>query len=315
MNVYSISNEKTEIIQLENVNLGSQSFYFVIGKAAEFNALCSTFCLMECQKEEYLETKHHSDIEVHKEYYHIILHIPGMNDNRIISRQVDVFYGKNFIVFLLGEEIEVIQKMEQEILSKSEILFKATENPPTKILYMLFDNIVLKSLGIVKDLERKIEAQEEKVLKMGNKGMVNELIILRRQVFRLKRIVGPLVYIDDMLVLNEVNIIDQRMLKYFNSVEIKFSQLNQDVSNLYQSLTNLREAYEAETSNQLNEIMKLFTIISTIFLPLNLITGIYGMNFVHIPGLSYSYGFFLLLAFMAILSGILLMLFKKNKWL
>ena len=105
------------------------------------------------------------------------------------------------------------------------------------------------------------------------------------------------------------------MMKYFKNTEIKFVQLNNDINNLYQSLANLREAYEAEISNQLNEIMKLFTIISTIFLPLNLITGIYGMNFLHIPGLTFKFGFFVLLAFMIFLSSIMLMLFRKNKWL
>ncbi|MCK9911866.1 LPXTG cell wall anchor domain-containing protein, partial [Microbacteriaceae bacterium K1510] len=77
----------------------------------------------------------------------------------------------------------------------------------------------------------------------------------------------------------------------------------------------LREAYQSSLSNRANEIMRVFTALTTIFMPLTFITGIYGMNFVHLPGQNFYYGFYLLLGFMLMLGGGMLFLFRKKDWL
>lgn len=315
MKSYVISDETIKKISIGDEKIQSSLHYFLIVNASDIEQISPKFNLTECNTSECLERRHYTGIETHKQNYFIGLNIPKINEGRISSQQIDVFFGKNFIIISLNEEVELINKIEDEIINKPDITFKGVSNPANKILYTLFDRLVLRSLWVVSELERKIEAQEERVLKIGRRNMVNELIALRRQVFKVRRYLSPLTYISDMLLLNELGIIDDHMIKYFSNIGIKFSQLNRDISSIHQSITSLREAYESEISNQLNEIMKVFTIISTIFLPLNLVTGIYGMNFTYMPELNTKFGYFVVLGFMACLASVLIVVFRRKKWL
>ena len=87
------------------------------------------------------------------------------------------------------------------------------------------------------------------------------------------------------------------------------------IESLVQDLALVREAFESEISNKTNELMKIFTLIASIFLPLNLITSMYGMNFTDIPFVGMKYGYYVICGIMFTISMVLLCLFKKKKWL
>ena len=315
MKSYIISGEDIREVDILETEIQKDKHYLLIINASDLQDISAKFNLQECISSDCLERRHQTGIEVYSHYYFIGINVPKMSSGRVSTEQLDIYFGSNFIILSSTEEIELIGRIEQEVLKKTNITFRGIQNPTNKLLYMLFDILVLKSLGVVNELERKIEAQEERVLKVGRRNMVNEIITLRRQVFKVRRYLNPLTYISDMLLLNELGIINNYMVKYFSNIGIKFSQLDSDITGLHQSMASLREAYEAEISNQLNEIMKIFTIISTIFLPLSLITGIYGMNFSFMPELNFKYGYFIILGFMVLVAGLLIRLFQKKKWL
>lgn len=316
MRAYLLSGKDVQEIDFTHSDFTDDNDYFLIINSSEVEQIASKINLEECISiNNCLEKRQHVGIETFKEYYYIKLNVPGIIEGRVIIKQLDIYFGKNFLMCMANEEIDLILKVEQDIRRNASVAFKNIPNPISKILYMIFDGMVIKSLGVIADLERKIEAQEEKILKIGRKNMINDLLFLRRQVLKIRRYLNPLTYISDMLLLNELKIINVPMVKYIRNINIKFAQLNNDVNELYHSISNLREAYESEISNQLNEIMKVFTIISTIFLPLTLVVGIYGMNFENMPELKFKYGYFLVLGLMACVAGALMLVFKKKKWL
>ena len=315
MRAYIISEEQLEQIDIKKTNINDNGYYFIINNINEFEQISAKFNLAECTAGECLERRHQTGIEVYKHYYLISLNIPIIKEGRVQAQQLDIYFGNNFVICSSHDEVKIIDRLLEELLKKQDAVFKGIYNPTNKLLYMLLDRLVLKSLGVISELERKVETQEERVLKISRRNMVNELITLRRQIFKIRSYISSLTYISDMLLLNELEIIHPQIIKYFNNIGIKFTQLNSGINGLYHSITSLREAYEAEISNQLNEIMKVFTIISTIFLPLNLVTGIYGMNFQNIPELNYKFGYFVVLGFMACLAGVLIILFRRKRWL
>ena len=312
MRAYIISDEQLNKIDIKKTKINNDDYYFIITNIDDIEELSTKFNLFECTEGECLERRHQTGIEVYRHYYFISLNIPKISEGRVQAQQLDIYFGNNFVICSSHDEVKIIDKLEEELLKKQDAVFKGIPNATNKLLYMLFDRLVLKSLGVINELERKVETQEERVLKIGRRNMVNELITLRRQIFKIRSYISSLTYISDMLLLNELEIIHPHTIKYFNNIGIKFSQLNSGISGLYHSITSLREAYEAEISNQLNEIMKVFTIISTIFLPLNLVTGIYGMNFQYIPELNFKYGYFVILGFMACVAGVLIILFRRK---
>jgi len=315
MRGYVFSVDTCEKVDSFKNEIEPEKSYFLIVKPGELNEIGIKFDIMEGLNGNSAERRQHTGIETFKNHYSLKLDVPESVEGRVIVKQMDLYYGKNFIICSVNEELSFLSKIEEEIQKSITLVFKNSLSPINKIIYMIFDGFVIKSLSVISELERKIEAQEERILKIGKKNMINELIFLRRQVLKIRRYLNPLAYIGDVLILNELEFIDDSMLKYFSNISIKFQQLNNDANELYYSISNLREAYESEISNQLNEIMKAFTIVSTIFLPLTLVSGIYGMNFDYIPELKLRYGYFMILGFMACIAIGLILIFKKKKWI
>jgi len=315
MRAYAIQDEKVERIDLNNCKADSSKHYFAIIHETEFDLVSQKFDIKTSLSADFMDKKYNLGIETHNNHYAISLNIPSMFEGKVIVNPVVLYVGKNFLIISASEETDLVKNVESEILSKSEALLKGMPSPSNKVLYLIFDRLVQKSLGVIRELERRIEAQEEKVLKVSKNVMVNELITMRRQVFKVRRYLNYLTYVSDVLMLNENEIINQDMMKYFNNIDIKFTKLDSDIGELYQFIASLREAYEAEISNQLNHIMKIFTMISTIFLPLTLVAGIYGMNFDYMPELHSKLGYYFVIGFMVVLSIGMLGYFRKKKWL
>ncbi|MGE5474692.1 MAG: magnesium transporter CorA family protein [Ignavibacteriales bacterium] len=315
MRSYFFDGENIKHFNVQNENIDNLKHYFLIIHESEFDIIGGKFDIKTCLNADYMNRKYNLGIETENNYYAIALNIPSMVEGKVIVQPAALYVGRNYLIISSNDENDLIKSIEGELLSKTEVLLKGMPNPTNKVLYLIFDRLVQKSLGVIRELERRIEAQEEKVLKLGKTVMVNELITMRRQVFKVRRYLNYLTYISDVLLLNENGIINEDMIKYFNNIDIKFAKLDSDISELYQFIASLREAYESETSNQLNQTMKVFTMISTIFLPLTLIAGIYGMNFDFMPELRLKYGYYGVITMMGLLSTGMLFYFKKKKWI
>jgi magnesium transporter len=165
------------------------------------------------------------------------------------------------------------------------------------------------------DLEAKADKIEISILKNPMHEHVDQLIYLRRQVYKIRKYLNPLRYVGDSLVSNDNSIIEKDDIKYFKNINEKINKLILSLESLVQDLALVREAFESEIANKTNDIMKIFTIITSIFLPLNLLTSMYGMNFENMPLTSFKYGYYYIVIIMVIICLILIYLFKKKKWI
>jgi magnesium transporter len=213
------------------------------------------------------------------------------------------------------EPSKVIENILKQLKNKDNKLLLNASNACNKILYLILDGLFKSYFESIIYLEKKVEVFEEEILKNNTKQFVRQFIDIRRQILRIIRYITPIVYLIDIIKLNENNSISKDMMRYFENIEIKFDKLGSNITSLRESVAYLREAYEAEVSNQANYIMKTFTIVSGVFLPLTLLTGIFGMNFQEIPLLSNRFGFYYLMVFMIILSIYLIYLFRCRKWM
>ena len=125
----------------------------------------------------------------------------------------------------------------------------------------------------------------------------------------------PLRYIGDSLILNENKILDKEDIILFEKINDKFQKLMVSVENLNQQLSLVREAYESEISNKTNHLMKVFTLVASIFLPLDLLTSFFGMSFEIMPFKHSCYSVYIVSGVMVVIVFILVILFKKKDWL
>ncbi len=138
---------------------------------------------------------------------------------------------------------------------------------------------------------------------------------MRRELLSLRRAIWPLRNVADLLVRRHHRIIGEEVKFYFRDCYDHVIQLLDIVETYRELASSLMDVYLSSMSNRMNEVMKLLTVISTIFIPLTFIAGVYGMNFQNMPELDWRWGYYVCLGLMGLVAGSLLYFFWKQGWL
>lgn len=163
-------------------------------------------------------------------------------------------------------------------------------------------------------IEYSISKFEDAVLTDGKTDNINtEILKIKRKLLRLHSFYEQLSDIADELVRNENKLFNGKRLKLFRDYGLYMDKLAAKVDMLRESLVQLREAYQASIDLKLNNTMKIFTVIATVFLPLTLITSWYGMNFAHMPELKWRFGYIYVIILSAAIAAGCIIYFKKKK--
>lgn len=236
--------------------------------------------------------------------------------NEIIKvRELYIYLSKDYIITVYNNNITVIKELMDDIKNLKNC-FTLKNNPkPSMILYYILDRMILKNYDIMSIIEEKADKIEMEILKNPSINQVDGLIHLRRQLYRIRKFLNPMRYIGDTLISNDNLVIEENDIKYFKNINGKINKLMNNLDSLVQNLALVREAFESEISNKTNNFMKVFTIITSIFLPLELISSIQGMNFNNIIFSNSVYGYYYTLIIMVITICILISIFKIKKWL
>lgn len=301
---------------VENKLLGNPNFKLWVNcYVDELLDIKQEFALEEESINECKDFNKGTKIEFFNNYIFIVLNIFDYYDEGVHSRELYIFLSDNYIITTFKEKLEILELLLEDIRKEKNCLLLKENSDPQLILYYILDRIIVKNYNVISKLEEQSDKVEIRILKNPEHKQLNDLINLRRQVYKIRKYLSPLRYIGDSLLSNDNSIIKDSNMKYFESLNTKIDKLMMSLESLVQDLALAREAFESEMSNKTNELMKIFTLIATIFLPLNLITSVYGMNVKHIPFMLMNYGFYYLFIIMLIISLLLIYLFKRKKWL
>jgi len=185
-----------------------------------------------------------------------------------------------------------------------------------KLVFAFLDAMIEGDAKLLEDMEFSLSAPEERVLQGdAEDGFIAFLLAERRKLLLLRNYYEQLIDVGKALEENENDIFTDKDLRYFKIFTDKAERLERNVRSLYEQLMQLREAYQSMLDIRLNNIMKIFTVLSAIFLPLTLITGWYGMNFVGMPELLWRYGYLYVILLSATVALICIGVFKRRHWM
>lgn len=291
------------------------SHYWILAHVDELEEVTEAVFIDEESLAECKSFTQSSKISFYEGYVFIVLNILEYGSEIVSSKELNIFLGKDYLITIYKDKINLVNSLIKDI-SDYKNCFMLRDKPKVCILlYYILDRIIVNNYNVISSLESQGDKIEISILKNPKHEQIDNLITLRRQVYKIKKYLNPLRYIGDSLVSNDNLVIEKENIGYFVSLNKKIDKLMLALENLVQDLALVREAFESEIANKTNELMKIFTVIATIFLPLNLITSMYGMNLKGIPFMGVEHGCYYVVFFMLSIACILIYIFKKKKWL
>ena len=160
-----------------------------------------------------------------------------------------------------------------------------------------------------------MELIHEKLHKSEDKSLLLKIEVERRKLIELKKIAGPMLDISVQLLGSDSALIDKNNFVYFNTLHHSCSHVITEIESQKQILDGMANFYYAAQGQRMNEIMKVLTIVSSIFIPLTFIAGVYGMNFKYMPELGYKNGYYTVIGVMFLLGASLFVFFVSRGWI
>ncbi len=262
--------------------------------------------------EDILSEDHMPKLEDYDEYLFLI--IEGLNLRDDGDLEVEQFS------FILFKDL-VISFQQRDDNPFSSILARMSEgsnlrkNGADDLLYALTDIIVDNYFLVVEKIGENIDDVEDEVLQNPEREVLQKIYNLKRNLIYIRKTLWPMRNAISSISKNEFKLIDDRTLYYFRDVYDHIIQMIDIVETYRDICSGMLDTYLSSISNKTNDIMKVLTIFSTIFIPLTFIAGVYGMNFRYLPELNWKYGYASFWIISAILTGFMLRYFRNKNWL
>lgn len=284
-------------------------FYWIDADVEDLVVLQPLFGIHDLAVEDCLtEEEQRPKLEVYESHYFLVINSIRFDDEEIFLRALNVFLGRHYLITVTRQKIN-------ELRSIKPILWEQEVNSADKLMYHLVDIVVDNYFSVGDRIEARIEQLEEDILMHTKKSHLTEIIGLRSEILWLKKVLGPQRDVIATLNKRDLRLIDHQLQKYFIDIHENAVKIYETFETYRDLMGNLREAYQSSVANRANEIMRVFTALTTIFMPLTFLTGVYGMNFDYIPGMHDQYGSVVLLCIMIGLGFGMFYIFRKKDWL
>lgn len=246
-----------------------------------------------------------SRFESMKSYAFISLFIAKGHYSLKDREQICILLQDNLLLFLHNQ-----QKLVAQFVGKAE-----NESSPGQALCHFFSNMMVDEPEKLEDLELQVAGLEEELLTNQNKrNYVERIVLLKKKLLMLRHYYTQLEHITEGLLRNENQFLTAQDLRSFLHFKSQVERLNQYTVTLRDYVTQVREAYQAQMDIQLNDVMKVLTVLTAIFSPLTLIVGWYGMNF-PMPEYQSAFGYLGVIGFSLFVLSACLIYFRKKHWL
>ncbi len=280
-------------------------------KKADFDKINKHIHIHKLTIEDCLKRDASIKLEHFENYNFVVIKGIKYKNSKIKLREIDIIQSKNIVITSHKEPNELFEKL----IKDKGILTDTMKKGSDFLLHHLVDLEVDNYFPVLSNIDKKVLKIEDQLFKKSDPNLLNNLFILKRELLNIRRTTMALKDVISLLTKRNIPFISLRVEAYFRDVFDHLISINNLIEDYRGILSNALEVHFSLTSNKMNEVMQVLTIIATIMMPLTLITGIYGMNFRYMPELTWKYAYPLTLLFMLLLGVCMLIYFKKKKWI
>jgi magnesium transporter len=276
--------------------------------------LSECFGLHRLVTEDILNVVQRPKTEDFGDYLYIVLKMLAYDEktDKVVPEQVSLIVGQKYLLsFQEGIAGDVFHPIRDRLRSGRGKLRKMGVD---YLAYALLDAVVDGYFVIIEKLGERIDALEEELISQPGRPIVERLYNLKRELLFLHKAVWPLREVISSLERRESPLIRETTVPYLRDVYDHIAQIIDTMDIYREMLSTMLDLYLSSVSNRLNEVMKVLTVIATIFMPLTFIAGVYGMNFKHMPELEWEYGYPLAWLVMIAIGVGMFFYFKRKKW-
>lgn len=264
--------------------------------------------------EDVVSTRQRPRAEEYDEMLFLTLKMHGISRDRrsVVSEQVSFVLGQNWLISFQEKEGDIFDGLRSRLREGSG---NTRKRGADYLLYRLLDTVVDNYFFVTEFFSETIDDLEEKVLGEQEQSTLEEIQRLKRELIGFKRSVYPLREAVSTLQKETFKHIKKSTGPFMRDVYEHIIHVNDSIESQRDVLSGLIDLYHSGVSQRTNQVMQVLTIISTIFIPLTFIAGIYGMNFDHMPELHWTYGYLTVWLVMLVLIIGMIFYFRRKKWL
>jgi magnesium transporter len=263
--------------------------------------------------EDVLSTDQRPKVEDYEQYLFFTLKtLNTLDKNEIEYEQMSFILSKNYLITFGEKEGDLFDGLRGRM--KNDPQSKARKRGADYLFYRLIDTIVDSYYLILENLGERIEALEEEVFENPSTTTLQKIQTLKKELIYLRKSVYPIREAISKISKGEFPFIKKETERYFTDVYDHCIHVIETFETYRDLTSGLMDMYMTSVSNKMNEVMKVLTVIATIFIPLTFIAGVYGMNFDNIPELHWKYGYHMVLGLMTFIFVGMLFYFKKKNW-
>jgi magnesium transporter len=257
------------------------------------------------------DNEQRAKIEDYGDYIYIVAKMIYFSSGDLVIEHISFILGKDYLISFGEVKGDVFLDVRKKIRNEGTQIRKQGAD---FLLYSLFDAIIDGYFDVLEDLEGKIELLEDETMTDCKPDLLNGIREMRNILLSINRSIIPVRDVLRLLTTKETKLIQPAAEPYMRDIASHIIQAIETNETYREMIVGLMDLYYSNTSNKLNGIMKVLTIISTVFMPLTFIVGVYGMNFKYMPEIGFKWGYAIVWAVMLAVTCFMMYYFRKKKW-
>lgn len=262
--------------------------------------------------EDVMHTSQRPKLDTYDDYLYIVVRMLQARPDGVDSEQVSLVLGQGFLLTFQETSGDIFDPVRARIRGGKGLI---RNQGADYLAYALMDALVDQYFTILEQYSDAADAMEDTLVSNPDPALLQRLHHLKQDLMQLRKSVWPLRDVIGTLERGELPQVSKAIRLYLRDLYDHTVRVIETVESLRDVIGGMLDVYLSSVSNRMNEVMKVLTVMSTVFIPVTFLASIYGMNFTNMPELQSKYGYFGLLGAMAVIAGAMLVYFRRKRWL